>query len=62
MQRIKIEIIDQYETQRKFAKAINLHETTVSNILSGALEPNDEQKALIEKALGVKWSNLIKQI
>ena len=62
MQRIKVEIIDQFKTQRDFAKAIGLHETTVSNILSKAMEPSEEQKVLFVKALGIKWNELIKEI
>ena len=62
MQRIKVEITDQYGSQRKFAQSIGLHETTVSNILSGAMEPSDEQRGLIVKALGLKWNKLIENI
>ena len=62
MQRIKVEINDQYGSQRKFAQSIGLHETTVSNILSGAMEPSDEQKQVMVKALGVEWNKLIETI
>jgi uncharacterized protein involved in tellurium resistance len=62
MQRIKVEINDQYGSQRKFAQSIGLHETTVSNILSGAMEPSDDQKQMIVKALGLKWNKLIENI
>ena len=62
MQRLRVEIIDQYKSQREFARTIGLHETTVSNIVSGAMEPSEEQKALFIKALGLEWGKLIKHI
>jgi plasmid maintenance system antidote protein VapI len=62
MKRIRIEIINQFGSQRKFAKAIELHETTVSNILSGAMEATEDYQQKFVKALGFKWSELNKEI
>jgi len=62
MQRIKVEIADQYGSQRKFAQVVGVHEVTLSNILTGAMEPSDEQKGMIVKALGLKWNKLIENI
>jgi transcriptional regulator with XRE-family HTH domain len=62
MQRLKVEIMDQFGSQRKFAQEIGLHETTVSNIVSGAFQPSEEQQAIIAKGLGVDWDKLIEQV
>jgi transcriptional regulator with XRE-family HTH domain len=62
MQRIVVEIKDQYVTQRRFAQAVQIHETTISNIISGALVPSEEQQAVISKGLGVEWDKLIEQV
>lgn len=62
MNRLKLEIVNQYGSQRKFALSLPMHETTLSNIISGILAPNEDQKELIVKALGIEWNELIQKI
>lgn len=62
MQRLRIEIIDQFGSQRKFAQAVQIHETTISNIVIGAMEPSVEQQEKISKTLGLEWDKLIQQV
>jgi len=62
MLRIRKEISDKFKTQRSMSEAIELHETTISNIIGGILRPNDSQKEKFEKALGLSWEELMKEI
>jgi len=64
MKRIKVEIVNQSGTQRKFAQEVGIHETTLSNIISGVLQANEDQKELIVKALGGRytWDELMEEI
>ena len=57
--KLKLSIWEKFGSQRKFAKKIGIHEVTLSNIISGAMEPSDEQKELIAGGLKEKWDNLI---
>jgi plasmid maintenance system antidote protein VapI len=62
MNRLKVEISDQFGSQRKFAQAVQIHETTISNIVVGIFEPSEEQREKIVKVLGLSWDKLIKEI
>ena len=62
MLRIRKEISDKFKTQRSMSEAIELQETTISNIIGGILRPNDSQKEKFEKALGLSWEELMKEI
>ena len=62
MQRLKIEIIDQFVSQRKFAQTTGIHESTISNIILGVMAPSEEQRETIVKVLGISWDDLIKNI
>lgn len=62
MIRLKVEIIDQYGSQRKFAHIVDIHETTMSNILRGQTGISEEYREKIVKALGLSWEELIKEL
>ena len=62
MLRLVVLIKDQFKTQREFANRIGMQETTLSNILSGYINPTEEHKELISKELKESWDDLIKQV
>jgi len=62
MLRIRKEIADKFKTQRNMAEEIELHETTISNIIAGVLIANNTQREKISKALGVSFEELMKEI
>ncbi|MCE5212622.1 MAG: helix-turn-helix transcriptional regulator [Deltaproteobacteria bacterium] len=59
--KLKSKIWKQFGNQRKFSQAVGIHEVVISNIISGVHTPNDSQKELITKALGIEWDELIKE-
>ena len=58
--KLKFAIIEKFGNQRKFSQAVDIHEVTISNIISGVHNPNDEQREKISKSLGIEWDELIK--
>jgi hypothetical protein len=62
MNRLKVEIVKQFDSQRRFAKATGIHESTVSNIVSLVMAPSEIQQGIIEKFLGLSWEELMKEI
>lgn len=62
MKRLKVEITNKFGSQRKFAKVVGIHESTISNIILDAMAPSDSQKEVIEKALDRTWEELIEEI
>jgi transcriptional regulator with XRE-family HTH domain len=62
MLRLKKEIYDKFGSQRKLSAATGIHETSISNIICGILEPSEENKELLEKALDLSWEELMKEI
>lgn len=51
---LKIRILMQYPTQREFALTIRKPEDWLSKIIHVKIDPNEKEKRLIMKALGIK--------
>jgi len=62
LSRLKFTIQEKFGSQREFAQKIELHETSLSNIINEALEPSEEQKEKISAGLKENWDDLIKPI
>jgi transcriptional regulator with XRE-family HTH domain len=56
--KLKFAILEKFGNQRKFAQAVDIHEVTISNIISGVHNPNNEQREIISKALGIEFDEL----